>query len=66
MNKENLGIFTIDGEKYPIKRNVYNFVKSYFHKKRQVHWVHSEEPYILIGVKSQNMNEIKTIKREIK
>lgn len=66
MQSENLGVFKVDGEKYPIKQNVYNFVKSYLHEKEYVKWVYSDEPNIKIGIKSDVMKETKTVCRKIK
>lgn len=66
MKSENLGVFNMDGEKYPIKQNVYKFVKSYLHEKDYVQWVYSDEPNIKMGIKSDVMKETKTVCRRIK
>lgn len=66
MKSENLGIFVIEGEKYPIKNCVYNFVKSYLHRKEYVVWVESDEPNIRFGIRLNNMNETRVVCRRLK
>lgn len=61
MSGLNPAVFSVDGEKYPIKPRVFPVIQSYLYKDEKIKWVDIEEPYVEYGFESKG--DVKKIVR---